>query len=220
MQSLLTKITVSTAHPEGRQQLVTLAQPYIMRATALYQYLLLELLAAQVNLPVWRLERQMGLKTGYTPASQGGLAAKSRASHQRNHGASSVGKSSMSLAKYLVRILLIKPQWAGQLGLVLSDLLPETKNQDARMLWALIRCYQAEPSQQAQLLAEFTSYYASQLEYIESQLLPDTDAELSAMFENMAIRLADELEKALLKRQVHQGDALDHLQQFLTERKK
>ncbi|AEG32122.1 DNA primase [Thiomicrospira cyclica ALM1] len=220
MQSLLTKLSVSTAHPEGRQQLVTLAQPYIMRATALYQYLLLELLAQQVDLPVWRLERQMGLKTGYTPLSQGGRVAKNSVSPRHHNASSSVVKPSMSLAKYLVRILLIKPQWAGQLALVLGNLLQATKNQDARMLLALLKCYQVTPPQQTQLLAEFTDYYASQLQYIEAQPLPDTDEELSPMFENMAIRLADELEKALLKRQVHQGDALDDLQEFLTERKK
>lgn len=223
LQHLIAKLTVSTDYPEGRQQLVALAQPYIMRATALYQYFLLELLANQVSLPLWRLERQMGLKTGYTPTQ--GVAktsAKALVPTKQNPAGSlkSSVKLHMSLAKYLVRILLIKPNWAAQLSQLLAGLLQASRDDDAQMLWALLRCHQAEWAQQEPLFAQFNAYYATQLQYIESQPMPETDEELSAMFESMAIRLADELETALLKQQVHQGETLGDLQAFLVERKK
>ena len=230
LQHLLNKLSVSTAYPEGRQQLVALAQPYIVRASGLYQYLLVELLAFQVNLPTWRLERQLGIKTGYASGQVGQRADFNNAGGPSNLGQSNNGlfaaknakpirKQSMSLAKYLVRILLIKPNWALELAPLLEPMLAMSLQQDAKILLALLRCHQLPFEQQQQALERFNQHYATELDYIQSQPMPDADEELSAMFESTAIRLADELEKALLKRQVHQGETLGALQAFLAERK-
>ncbi|WP_006460962.1 DNA primase [Thiomicrospira aerophila] len=230
LQHLLNKLSVSTAYPEGRQQLVALAQPYILRATGLYQYLLIELLASQVNLPTWRLERQLGVRTGYAGGQAGqGVGANNtagqpslgqpRSSVNSARNARTIRKQNMSLAKYLVRILLIKPSWAFDLAPLLEPMLAMSQHHDAKILLALLRCHQLPLEQQHSAFERFNQHYAAEIDYIQSQPIPDSDEEVSAMFESTAIRLADELEKALLKSQVHQGETLSALQAFLAERK-
>ncbi|SFR60967.1 DNA primase [Thiomicrospira sp. ALE5] len=216
VQHLLNKLSVSVDYPEGRQQLVALAQPYILRATALYQYFLIELLASQVGLPVWRLERQLGLKPMH--AAKRDDSAKQDRFHAQA-GQKKLVKPKMSLARFLVRILLDRPEWAAQLALLLTPLLPVSNQQDARMLLALLACYQLPADQQNDAFEKFNHDYAQQLDYIQRQPLPDAEAEVKTMFQDMAIRLADELEVVLLRQKVHQGETIEDLQAFLTDRK-
>lgn len=220
VQSLLRKLTVGANYPEGRQQLISLAQPYILQAQGFYQYFLIELIADQIKLPVWRLEKQLGLKaSGAIQTNQAQGAGRARSSWQ-SMKSPVVNKPAMSLAKHLVRILLVKPEWAMQLNLLLAPILAYIPQNDDQVLFELLSCHRLSPESQAQAFAAFNQCYAETLAYIEQQPLPDEEDNLSAMFEHMALRLADELEKSILRKDVHQGEALANLQAFLSERNK
>jgi len=218
IQSLLRKLTVGANYPEGRQQLISLAQPYILQAQGFYQYFLIELIADQIKLPVWRLEKQLGLKaSGAIQRNQVQGVGRARSSWQ-SMKSPIVNKPAMSLGKHLVRILLVKPEWAMQLNLLLAPILAYIPQNDDQVLFELLSCHRLSPERQAQAFATFNQCYAETLAYIEQQPLPDEEDNLSAMFEHMALRLADELEKSILRHDVHQGEALANLQAFLKER--
>jgi len=76
LQGLQRKLAFPVHSIEGRQQLVALAQPYVQAAHGLYQFLLAEGLAELVELPTWRIEKQMDVRSGFAQVKKGGQAQK------------------------------------------------------------------------------------------------------------------------------------------------
>lgn len=104
IQGLQGKLSHSAQSIEGRQQLVSLATPYIKLAQGLYQYLLIEALADTVDLPTWRLEKQMQIFTGFAKSPR----EANQAAQEKNLPAGKVFSVSMKVA----RILVEKPGWS------------------------------------------------------------------------------------------------------------
>jgi len=65
MQGLQGRLSFPVNSIEGRQQFVSLAEPYVQSAHGLYQFLLAEGIANLVDLPTWRVEKQMNVKSGF-----------------------------------------------------------------------------------------------------------------------------------------------------------
>ena len=87
---------------EARQQFVALAEPLILSAQGLYQYLLVEMVANQVQLPAWRLEKQLNIRTGYAQGHQ-----PKRQAAQTGFGQAKVLSVPIKLVAYLQKY----PHW-------------------------------------------------------------------------------------------------------------
>jgi DNA primase len=207
---LQNKLSVPIAYQEGRQQLVALAQSYIQQAQGLYQYLLVEAVAELVGLPAWRLEKQLGIRTGF--------AAFKPAVDKRPSPSSNVPQV-MSLAKHLVCILLKRPDWASAAETFAGLPLSQSKRRDDRLLYGVMQVLLTtfEP---AEAVSWMQQHFAQEYAFIEARVLPDDDAALKVEFEQTAIRLLDELEALSLTQQGLNEQTLKALQAFFAQRKR
>jgi DNA primase len=205
LQGLQERLTVPLNVKEGRQQLVAMAQSYILMAQGLYQYLLVEAVAEAVGLPTWRLEKQMGIRTGFAQTKPNPFLTNPTPPAQQV----------MSLPKHLVCILLVRPTWAGAVAQFLMPALQQSQRRDDRMLLGvveqLVQTYDAEQAVRWMNQAGFAEEYA----FIQPRTLPTDDASLKLMLEETAVRLLDELEKASLVQKSHNLDALAALQALM-----
>lgn len=209
LQGLQNKLSVPITSREGRQQLVALAQPYVQTAQGLYQYLLVEAVAEAVDLPTWRLEKQMGVKTGFAQYKQ---PVKVRA--DANEPVSQI----MSLSKHLVCILLVRPGWAAALNQAIGATLSQSQRRDDRLLLGVL--HQLMHTFEASVAISWMQQagFASEYEFIQARRLPQDEEALKKMLQEAANRLLDELEKMSLTQKSLNGQALAELQAFLAVR--
>jgi DNA primase len=211
LQGLQNKLSVPITSREGRQQLVALAQPYIQGVQGLYQYLLVEAVADLVDLPTWRLEKQMGVRTGFAQFKP-----------QANKVATDDApiKQVMSLSKQLVRILLIRPTWASMLMELFSEPLKTSKRRDDRLLLGvlhqLVQTYEVQSAVQWMNQAGFAKEY----DFIQARIMPEDEESLRKMMEEAAGRLYEELQRLEILQQPLNQDALLSVQQFFANRHK
>ncbi|WP_038125845.1 DNA primase [Thiomicrospira pelophila] len=209
LQGLQNRLSVPIQSREGRQQLVALAQPYVQSAQGLYQYLLVEAVAEVVDLPTWRLEKQMGVKTGFSQFKSSKLGAVNSAPEV---------SQVMSLSKHLVCILLVRPGWAAALDQAIGSALAQSQRRDDRLLSGvlhqLMQSFEATSAVRWMQQAGFVKEY----EFIQTRRLPEDEESLKVMLQEAANRLLDELEKMSLTQQSLSRQALADLQAFLAVR--
>ncbi|MFA6698932.1 MAG: DNA primase [Thiomicrospira sp.] len=207
---LQNKLSVPIAYQEGRAQLVALAQPYIQQAHGLYQYLLVEALAELVGLPAWRLEKQLGVRSGFATFKPG--------TDKRANVASDVPQV-MSLAKHLVCILLKRPDWASACEAFIGLPLSQSQRRDDRLLYGVMQVL-LTTFDAAEAVGWMRQHFAQEYAFIQARVLPDDDEALKVEFEQTAIRLLDELEALSLAQQGLNDHTLKALQVFFAQRKR
>ena len=214
LQGLQNRLSVPISSQEGRQQLVALAQPYIMNALGLYQYLLVEAVAKVVELPAWRLEKQLGVRSGFAqfkPQVSGALAA--------NQDRAKVHQV-MSLAKHLVCILLKRPDWSSALSQFIGEPISQSKRRDDCLLYGVIQALLTDFDTRRAIDWMQGAGFAQEYDFIQARLIPDDEEALRVEFEQATIRLLDELEAMSLIRQGLNDQALKALQAFNAQRKR
>lgn len=192
LQGLQGRLSFPMHSIEGRQQLVSLAQPFIQLATGLYQFLLVEGLAKLVELPTWRLEKQMNVYSGFAGGKQDFKAVK--------QGAKGVRKV-VTLPLKLVRILLKRPVWAEFFPEKFAEDLLKTTQRDYQVLGGAIKSIMEHA-----FVADAAFYWLTQngfqaeLELIQQSDLPDDDAFLKAEFDVAIVALAVAIDEDKLGR--------------------
>lgn len=168
---------------EGRQQMVSMVQPYVQLAHGLYQYLLVEGLAEAVGLPAWRLEKQLNVRSGFATFKK-----------ETGKGA---GKRSASVSKVatlplkLVRILLRRPHWVQYFPENFALDLLNTTNRDYQVLGRVIYTIGQSGFHADNVASALsTQGFLAELELIEQTTLPDDDTFLRAEFDVAMINLA------------------------------
>ncbi|WP_373017584.1 DNA primase [Thiomicrorhabdus sp.] len=183
LQGLQGKLSFPVGSIEGRQQLVSLATPFVQLAKGLYQYLLVEGLAELVGLPAWRLEKQLNVYSGFA-------GAKKDQSKPNKSALPTVSKM-VTLPLKLVRILLRRPGWAEFFPENFSQDLLKTTNRDYQVLGGTIKSI-VEHS----FIAESALHWLAQngfqpeLELIQRSEMPDDDQFLRAEFDVAIVALA------------------------------
>lgn len=186
LQGLQNRITDPITSYEGRQQMVALAQPYIMQTVGLYQYLLVEAVADLVNLPAWRLEKQLGVRSGFAQF-------KPQVGKAQNQPTKPITQV-MSLSKQLVKILLTRPDWAPTFFELFAEDLTKTKDRDQQLLLAVLHQL-SQGVQVTDLIAWILQAgFQAEYEFLQARELPMDEAVLQAMAEELAGKLFYELE--------------------------
>lgn len=192
LQGLQSRLSFPVHSIEGRQQLVSLAQPFIQLAKGLYQFLLVEGLANLVKLPTWRLEKQMNVYSGFAGAKRDVKSSK--------QGVAGVRKI-VTLPLKLVRILLKRPIWAEFFPEKFAEDLLKTTQRDYQVLGGAIKSIMEHS-----FVADAALYWLTQngfqaeLELIQQSELPDDDAFLKAEFDVAIVALAVAIDEDKLGR--------------------
>lgn len=100
---------------EGQQQLIALAKPYIINATGAMPDLLTKVLSDYVELPVWRLGQIMGIRVSSTK----------RTEVVQNEAPVTLKVTSLVLK--VIKLLLMRPQWANVLVPIEQQLVESDK---------------------------------------------------------------------------------------------
>lgn len=202
-QFLIRGLEGRLSHPpgsiEGRQQLVSLAAPFIKLANGLYQYLLIEGLAERVDLPTWRLEKQMQVFTGFAKSPRQEPSKSSKNEFP-------VGKV-VSLPLKIIRILMEKPQWQSVFYPQLLADIQRSSQPDYQLLTQFVRYLQqfyADKSRVLDNLEEQFDRWAVQSGFAErwreakSLTVPPSAESLQAEFEGSLHRLIAEFNQQKL----------------------
>ncbi|WP_127471371.1 DNA primase [Thiomicrorhabdus aquaedulcis] len=210
MQGLQGKLGFSIHSIEGRQQLVSLAQPYVQLAQGLYQFLLVEGIAALVNLPTWRLEKQMNVRSGFATFKE---PAKTGAQFGLSTGESASKLVTLSLK--LVRILLKRPNWAEFFTNELADDLLKLPERDYVVLGAVIKVLKHQQFV-AQAATDWMvrNGYSVELNLIGQSELPNDESFLMAEFEVAITALALDLDGRKIGQFGWNVDEMRKLQHF------
>ncbi|HIE40069.1 MAG TPA: DNA primase, partial [Thiomicrorhabdus sp.] len=210
LQGLQRKLSFPVHSIEGRQQLVALAQPYVQAAKGLYQFLLAEGVAELVELPTWRVEKQMGVRSGFAQAKKSPSLKKETSSSGRG--------SVMTLPLKIVRILFYRPQW--------TEFFDERLLQD---LWGAQQAHYVCLAGviKSLVLSQFNVDLAKQwmvendflaeLNLIDQSFVPDDDQFLLPEFEGLILSLARSVDEWSLGKQGWSFDEMLKLQTFLKE---
>ena len=185
LQGVQTKLSFPLSSIEGRQQMVSLIQPYVHLAHGLYQYLLVEGLADAVGLPAWRLEKQLNVHSGFASFKKDTVK---NAVAKSNSG--SVSKVA-SLPLKLVRILLRRPHWSQYFPGNFAQGLIAMADRDYQTLGIVIQNI-VQNGFHADNVAEALSFngFADELNVIGQTVLPDDDGFLRAEFDVAIVNLA------------------------------
>lgn len=174
---------------EGRQQLVALAEPYVQAAHGLYQFLLAEKIAELVELPTWRVEKQMNVRSGF--AQSGKAVNKSKAKPEESV------KLVMTMPLRVFKVLIKRPQWAEIFeDKMVSDLLRSSKS-DFRVLGGLVKHLKLQNfivEKALQVIRE--AGYQDLLDFIVQGVMnsPDDDQLLMNEFEASLVSVAADLD--------------------------
>ncbi|MDG6773751.1 DNA primase [Thiomicrorhabdus sp. ZW0627] len=193
LQGLQGKLSFPVNSIEGRQQMVSLATPFVQLAKGLYQYLLVEGLSELVGLPAWRLEKQLNVYSGFA----GGKKDNFKPAKVSSAPVSRV----VTLPLKLVRILLRRPGWAEFFPENFSKDLLKTNNRDYQVLGGAIKSI-VEHSFIAESALHWLAQngFQSELELIQQSELPDDDQFLRAEFDVAIVALAVALDEEKLGR--------------------
>ncbi len=211
LQGLQRKLSFPVQSIEGRQQLVALAQPYVQAAHGLYQFLLAEGLAELVDLPTWRVEKQMNVRSGF---------AQFKKEPKLKRGAESKEKLVMTLPLKVVRILFYRPQWAEFFDVRLRQDLLAAQSSHYVCLAGVIEILVL--NQFDVVLAKkwmVENDCSSELDLIEGSPVPDDDVFLLPEFEGLVLSLAHTIDEGSLGQRGWDEDEMVKLQAFIKRAK-
>lgn len=209
IQGLEAKLSFSPNTIEGRQQLVSLATPFIQLAKGLYQFLLIEGLAERVDLPTWRLEKQLQIFTGFAKPP-----GKSNKPNRPNNSVDSVA----SVALRIMRILCQQPGWSKVFYPELLQDLQQSQNVDNQRLVMLVQFLQQHAwperidSAQIKFIQQWFEQSAQVVTWqkIQQVDLPQIQL-LNTEYEALLLRLVSQLDEQKLGTQGWTDDELKQL---------
>ena len=214
LEGLQARLKAPLTTAEGRQHLVALATPFVRKAQGLYQFLLAEAVAEQVQLPTWRLEKEMGVRSGFASVKRSSSQSQTQMASRESTG--SGGVPIVSLPLKLVRLLLKRPQWVKIFDAGFAQDVANLGGGDfkllANVIYLLIK-HEGNIAPVTQWLQQSQS--AEKIQLLQTEDLPDEDAFLQAEFDALMRRLV----KKMITRQIKQAGwdklALQNLQQLL-----
>lgn len=212
LEGLAAKVTATKNSPEARHQLVVLAAPYIQKAQGLYQFLLAEAFAQKLGLPTWRLEKEMGVRSGF-------------ASNQFNKGGNAKVLASAIPVKTpsfkLMAIIIKRPLWAKAFEAdMLIGLVDNPKQEYQLLAQVIILLQQHDYLVDAVAHWMLTSGWQTAWQDLQQVDLLDDDVFLRGEFDFLFLKLATELKESQLLGSGLNRDALNDLQMLLKELKK
>ena len=212
MQGLQGRLSHPLHSIEGRQQLVAMAEPYVQAAHGLYQFLLAEGVAQQVDLPTWRVEKQMNVRSGFAQFKPN---SKSNRTAQTEQPSSQV----VTLPLKVLRVLIKRPAWAEVFAVEFTEDLVKSDQRDYVVLGGFIKQLQKhhyEVQQAMQALRD--AGYQEALSLVENAEIPNEDAFLQAEFESCIIALAATLDEKKLGRSGWSAEEMLKLQNLIKNR--
>lgn len=209
IQGLQGKLSFPVNSIEGRQQLVALAEPYVQAAHGLYQFLLAEGIAQLVDLPTWRVEKQMNVQSGFAQFKKQGQ------DKSANQPAQSVTKV-VTIPLKTLRVLIKRPLWGEVFAKEFTDDLVKSASRDYVVLGGFIKNLQHHQYDVAKALrAVANAGYQEELNLVESSDIPNDDAFLQAEFEVCLIALATALDEKKLGQSGWSADEMLKLQNLI-----
>lgn len=212
LQGLQGKLSFPVKSIEGRQQLVAIAEPYIQSAHGLYQFLLAEGIANLVDLPTWRIEKQMNVRSGF--AKQENFKSQSL-----KEKLEPTVRQVLTMPLKLLRVILKRPGWAEVFPEhMVTDLL-YSENTHYQFLGSCVRYLQQNGySIDAALQAAREAGFQTELDVIESAQIPDDDGFLEAEFEATLIAVATKLDETKLGKKGWNQDEIMRLQALIKQK--
>ena len=211
MKGLLGKLNHPVHSVEGRQHLVAMAEPYVQAAHGLYQFLLAERIAEQVELPTWRVEKQMNVRSGFAQT------ANQQAKKQKQTALEPIKVMTMPLK--VLRVLVMRPYWAEIFNdEFVSDLL-NFSEADFRALGGFIKqlkvnSYIVEAAQQAL----YDAGYHELLTLVQSTEIPNEDGFLQAEFEAGIVAVATRIDESKLGKSGWDENEMARLQDLINQK--
>ncbi|WP_029408212.1 DNA primase [Thiomicrorhabdus sp. Milos-T2] len=207
MQGLQGKLSFPVNSIEGRQQFVSLAEPYVQSAHGLYQFLLAEGVANLVDLPTWRVEKQMNVKSGFAQFK------KDSTRPGKNLSSESVVTKVVTLPLKMLRLLLKRPEWSVVFAKEFVQDLVKSKQRDYVTLGGFIKTLQAnEFNVQIATQVVNDAGYQPEMELVMQSDIPDDEAFIQAEFDVCVIALATALDERNLGKSGWNADEMLKLQ--------
>ena len=211
MQGLQGKLNYPVNSVEGRQQLVAFAEPYIKLSHGLYQFLLVEALANLVDLPTWRLEKEMGVRSGFAQSKKG--------QQQKPKNQERPAKRVMTVALKLVRVLMLRPHWAEVFEAQLIKDLLKSDDSDYKILAAFIkRLQQSDYLIEPVLKVMADAGYQDVISLLEAFEMPDQDQFLQNEFEAALLAVAAKIDESKIGQGGWSPEEMARLQNLLNNK--
>jgi len=207
MQGLQGKLSFPVNSIEGRQQLVSMAEPFVQSAHGLYQFLLAEGIANLVDLPTWRVEKQMNVKSGFAGFKN----------DNTRPGKNKIGESNLSnivtLPLKMIRLLVKRPAWAEIFAKEFVQDLVKSGERDYVALGGYIKILQANQfNVEIAWKKVANAGYENELNKVSSSEIPDDEKFLQTEFEVYIIALASYLDEKKLGQSGWSADEMLKLQ--------
>jgi DNA primase len=207
MQGLQGRLAFPLNSIEGRQQFVSLAEPYVQSAHGLYQFLLAEGVANLVNLPTWRVEKQMNVKSGFAPFKTDNKSF----NKQKNEGVE-VSKI-VTLPLKMLRLLMKRPAWSEIFAKEFVQDLVKSSERDYVVLGGFIKSLQNnEFDVKVAMNIVANAGYQAELELVQQSDIPDDESFIQAEFEVCIVALATILDERKLGQSGWNADEMIKLQ--------
>ncbi|WP_040727733.1 DNA primase [Thiomicrorhabdus sp. Kp2] len=207
MQGLQGKLSFPVNSIEGRQQLVSMAEPYVQSAHGLYQFLLAEGIANMVDLPTWRVEKQMNVKSGFA-----GFKKETTRPGQTKGSEISVS-TIVTLPLKMIRLLVKRPAWAEIFAKEFVQDLVKSSERDYVALGGFIKTLQSNAFDAETAWNKVANAgYEAELNLVKSSDIPDDEAFIQAEFEIYIVALAAYLDEKKLGQSGWNADEMLKLQ--------
>ena len=207
MQGLQGKLSFPVNSIEGRQQLVSMAEPYVQSAHGLYQFLLAEGIANMVDLPTWRVEKQMNVKSGFA-----GFKNENTRPGQTKGSEISVS-TIVTLPLKMIRLLVKRPAWAEIFAKEFVQDLVKSSERDYVALGGFIKTLQSHAFDAETAWNKVANAgYEAELNLVSSSEIPDDEAFIQAEFEIYIVALAAYLDEKKLGQSGWNADEMLKLQ--------
>jgi len=207
MQGLQGKLSFPVNSIEGRQQFVSLAEPYVQSAHGLYQFLLAEGIANLVDLPTWRVEKQMNVKSGFAQFKKDST----RPGHSNNQ--EEVTTKVVTIPLKMLRLLFKRPVWSEVFAKEFVQDLVKSKQRDYVVLGGFIKTLQAN-NFDTQIATDVVvnAGYQAELDLVQQSDIPDDEAFIQAEFEVCIMAIAASLDEQKLGQSGWNADEMLRLQ--------
>lgn len=207
MQGLQGRLSFPVNSIEGRQQFVSLAEPYVQSAHGLYQFLLAEGVANLVDLPTWRVEKQMNVKSGFAQFKKDNVRP------GKGQNTEVMVSKVVTMPLKMVRLLLKRPQWSAIFAKEFIQDLVKSKQRDYVTLGGFIKTLQANdfnPQVATQVVLD--AGYQPEMELVKQSEIPDDETFIQAEFDVCVIALATALDERNLGKSGWSADEMLKLQ--------
>ena len=207
MQGLQGRLSFPVNSIEGRQQFVSLAEPYVQSAHGLYQFLLAEGIANLVDLPTWRVEKQMNVKSGFAQFKK----EATRPGQFKNQ--EGVTSKVVTMPLKMLRLLLKRPIWSEVFAKEFVQDLVKSKERDYVVLGGFIKTLQANNfDTQIAIDVVVNAGYQAELDLAQQSDIPDDEAFIQAEFEVCIVAIAATLDERKLGQSGWNADEMLKLQ--------